>query len=272
MKALDQIVTVYGIAERHENRDALDERVEEIHATGFTLPDSGLSIDQLQAIRTSLDVLCERQASEAGGEEGLDRCNDRDVIRCPLIYDKAFLELAAHPVLTELARRLLGGNILLLQQNGVVNRPGRKHHQLRWHRDLNYQHWVATQPFAISALLCVDPFTFETGATYFLPHSQMHEKFPSDTFVRRHQQVMEAAPGTFLVFDAMVFHRAGINVSNQPRRAVNHMIGRPFMAQQINIPGLLDPCYAQDAFLSKYLGYRWAPAPSVLDWRKQRMA
>ena len=67
------------------------------------------------------------------------------------------------------------------------------------------------------------------------------------------------------------FHRAGENSSEAPRRGVNHLIGLPFLAQQIDIPRALGGRYADDPFLGRYLGYKWAPAASVDDWRRARM-
>jgi ectoine hydroxylase-related dioxygenase (phytanoyl-CoA dioxygenase family) len=71
--------------------------------------------------------------------------------------------------------------------------------------------------------------------------------------------------------DAMMFHRAGRNTSDAVRRGINHLIGRPFLAQQIDIPRMLDREPPQDSVLSRYLGYRWAPAVSVEAWRNARV-
>jgi ectoine hydroxylase-related dioxygenase (phytanoyl-CoA dioxygenase family) len=153
----------------------------------------------------------------------------------------------------------------------VINRPSRAHYQLRWHRDLPFQHWTTSRPVAIAALLCLDEFNATTGGTYALAGSHMHEEFPSEEFVRTHQEVMTAPPGTFIVMDAMAFHRAGRNTSENVRRGVNHLVGLPFLAQQIDIPTMLAGRHAEDPSLSAYLGYKWRPAPSVEAWRSARV-
>jgi ectoine hydroxylase-related dioxygenase (phytanoyl-CoA dioxygenase family) len=79
-----------------------------------------------------------------------------------------------------------------------------------------------------------------------------------------------APAGTFLVLDAMLFHRAGRNRSSGERRAVNHLIGRPFMAQQFDLPRMVDARHGEDPFLNRYLGFRWSPCASVADWRRLR--
>jgi len=65
----------------------------------------------------------------------------------------------------------------------------------------------------------------------------LHEEFPSDSYVRTHEIPLEAPAGSVVVLDGMTFHRAGVNsTKNFVRRAVNNVVGLPFMGQQIDIP------------------------------------
>ena len=268
---LDQEVSSYGVVEADDAADDIAVAAEEFLRLGCTTLPSGIEEPQLSQLRDALDAAYERQAAELG-EGQLASSDDADIARCLLAYDDTFLGLARNGPLIELCTRLLGANVMLLQQNGIINRPDREQYQLRWHRDLPFQHWVATKPIALGALFCLDEFSAATGGTYVLPGSHSHESFPSDTFVRRHQSVVSAPAGTFLVMDAMVYHRAGLNTSGRPRRAVNHLIGLPFLAQQIDLPRALNGKYADDPELAAYLGYRWAPAADVPTWRAGRMA
>jgi ectoine hydroxylase-related dioxygenase (phytanoyl-CoA dioxygenase family) len=267
---LDQRIDSYGVVETERTADDIDLRIEELTRVGYTVLDAELDASELDDLRAKLALVYERQAA-ALEAAALDASDDADVARCLLAYEERFLALATNPALLAFCERLFGESFVLLQQNGVVNRPSRAHYQLRWHRDLPFQHWVATKPIAIAALLCLDEFNATTGGTYVLPGSHAHEGFPSEPFVRRHQEVMTAPAGTFVVMDAMVFHRAGKNSSSEPRRGINHVIGLPFLAQQIDIPRMLDGEHADDPFLSRYLGYRWGPAASVEAWRGGRL-
>lgn len=259
----------YGVVVAQHVGDEFDTKVEELTRIGYTLLDSGLDAAELDEMRAKLAAVYSRQAEALVGVS-LEDSDDADVARCLLAYDHCFLRLATNPALIDLCRRVLGDSFLLLQQNGVINRPSREHYQLRWHRDLPFQHWVASKPIAIAALLCLDEFNATTGGTYALPGSHRHAEFPSDAFVRRHEQPIAAAPGMFIVMDAMMFHRAGRNSSGEPRRGINHVIGLPFLSQQIDVPRMLDGAHARDPFLSRYLGYRWSPAASVEAWRSAR--
>lgn len=261
----------YGVTDRNRTGDALDLALEELDIQGYTVLDSGLSPQRLGALRERLDAIARRQEEEVGGRGNLERINDSDVVRCPLAYDELFLELATHPVLLELSRRVFGENFVLVMQNGVINPPGHEHYQARWHRDLNYQHWVSSRPLAIHALFCLDPFTPVSGGTMFLPGSHHIESFPSDAYVEKHERSVDVPAGAVLVANAMVYHRAGHNRSADMRRGVNHVIGRPFLAQQIDLPRMMRGRGADDPFLGRYLGYRWNPPASVEAWRRERL-
>ncbi|MDN0082657.1 phytanoyl-CoA dioxygenase family protein [Crenobacter sp. SG2305] len=242
---------------------------------GYTVLDSGFSTAFIDNLRAGLDHAYAKQVNEMGDEAILRAMNDADIARCVLAYEPDFLQVATNASLMEFAKRALGPEFVLMMQNGIINRPDRENYQARRHRDLNYQHWTSSKTLAFNALLCVDDFTCQNGATFVLPGTQHIAEFPSDAFARKFEQQIEAPAGSYLILDAMLYHRAGINETNGLRRAVNHVIGLPFMAQQIDIPsalahrGTLPPA---DPAIRKYLGHRWSPARDVADWRGRRTA
>ena len=176
------------------------------------------------------------------------------------MYDEAFLALAAHAGVLALCRELLGDYVILMQQNGVINPSGQAHTQLAYHRDLPYQHFVSSRPLAISALFCIDPFTHRDRRHDGDSRLASHGAVPVRCRGRGARHAVSAEPGSFIVFDSMVFHRAGANRSGRPRRAVNQVFSTPIIAQQISLPDALDGKYAGDPALARLLGYEVAPA------------
>jgi hypothetical protein len=262
----------YGIREREQEGDALAFHAERIRTIGHSILESGINQQDVDRLSASLDAILERQVQEFGGLERLVSIGDADTVRCPMVYDDRFVELVRHPMLLRLCRRVLGEYVQLMQQNGVVNQPNVDHRQRAFHRDLPYQHFVSSRPLALSALFCIDPFRVETGATTVLPASHLSERFPSDDVAASLETPIEAAPGTFIVFDSMLFHRAGVNRSGRPRRAVNQVFTVPIIAQQISLPAALQGRFADDSELARLLGYGAAPAASVAEWRERRLA
>lgn len=261
----------HAVREFHRNDGEADFHAEEIRNIGYTVLPSGLTADALESIREKIDRIYRVQIDELGGESQLERIHDAKIARCLAGYDDYFVKLAAHPQVTAVASRLLGEYFVLMSQNGIINDPVDEHYQVTWHRDLNYQHFVSSRPLAVSALYCIDEFSEETGATCLLPASHKAEAFPSPEYVERHQTSMNAPAGSILMFDAMVFHRAGTNRSGRLRRAVNHIFTLPLVRQQISLPKMLKGKFSDDPTLSKLLGYGIETGDSVQQWREEKL-
>jgi ectoine hydroxylase-related dioxygenase (phytanoyl-CoA dioxygenase family) len=266
----------YGVvadSRRDTDRDPeLASILDEIRFRGFATVPNVLDPRQVETFNQIMDEIYARQCSEVGGEDHLTAMNDADIVRCMLAYSEDYMDLAVHPKILSVARALLGESFVLLMQNGVINRPDRKQYQTNWHRDLNYQQWVCSRTLAISALICLEEFSPETGGTTFLPGSHKFENYPSAEIVSRFEETPVLPAGSMIIFDSMVYHRAGINRSNRVRRAVNHVIGAPILAQQVDIPSMLASPAPADPWLAGYLGYRWNPKGDVSGWRRQRMS
>jgi ectoine hydroxylase-related dioxygenase (phytanoyl-CoA dioxygenase family) len=262
----------YGVKEATAPKTEAERHAEEVRLLGYTVVRQLVGAPVLEEACVRLDRLYASQAAALGGEPCLQAINDANIIRCPLAEDLFFLDFAASPRLLAVARALLGDYITLQQQNGVVNPPSTANYQAGWHRDLPYQHFVASRPLAISALFCLDPFNAETGGTYILPASHKTEPFPSEDYVLSHQAGVVAEPGDVLVFDSMLFHRAGENRSGRPRRGLNHVLALPFLKQQISLPRALGGRLSDDPFYRKFLGYESEPGDSAFAWRSKRLS
>jgi len=267
---MDEIKT-HAVREIHQNHDPADRFAEEIRNIGHTVVQSGFSADELRLVRERIDDTYDLQVREIGGEDVLKRINDADLVRCIIGYDDYFLKLATHPLIIAITRKLLGENFILMSQNAIINRPADAHYQFTWHRDLNYQHYVSSRPLGISALYAIDDFTEETGGTWLIPASHKSETFPSSDYVRRHRKQIDAPAGSILLFDAMIYHRAGVNRSGRLRRSVNHIYCVPMIQQQISLPSMLDGKFSDDPFLRMLLGYDTATGQSVREWRARKL-
>ncbi len=226
----------YGILQQNLPDSALDEAVEQVRNLGYAVIDSGCTMSELLII--SEEFRCTREHYiETHGESKLRSLNEFYTVRSPLTHGgEAFLHLALNENLLSILRKLITGKFILNQQNGLINPPQETYSQSAWHRDLPYQHFISSTSLAISALFCVDDFTFENGATFVLPASHKVEAFPSESYVRRSAIQVEAKAGSFLVLDGMLFHAGGANKTRSERHAVNHLYNIPYFKQQINIP------------------------------------
>jgi ectoine hydroxylase-related dioxygenase (phytanoyl-CoA dioxygenase family) len=261
----------YGVREFRSSSGAAAMHAEEVSTVGYTIVPDVLNPEQVAVAKEKIHAVYRAQCEELGGAEALESIKDADIARCLLAYDDFFVGVAANARVLEIVRELLGANVVLLTQNGIINRPRDDHYQIAWHRDLNYQHFVSSRPLAVSALYCIDEFTPATGSTCMLPASHKVEAFPSPEVMERLLTPVEAPAGSVLMFDAMLFHRAGHNRSGNDRLAINHIYGVPMLIQQISLPAALGGRYADDPELSTLFGYTFEPGASAEEWRRRRL-
>jgi ectoine hydroxylase-related dioxygenase (phytanoyl-CoA dioxygenase family) len=140
-----------------------------------------------------------------------------------------FSHMAEQEQIVAAMRRFLGDDFIMgsIAANRILpGGPGQEPH-------IDYPYWdfhmPGTFPVGINAsfplnaqvTIPLDPFTAETGATAFVPHTQHMLRYPNeaDGFHARAQR-MEAQPGDAIVFFGATWHCAMPNHSERDRSAV----------------------------------------------------
>jgi ectoine hydroxylase-related dioxygenase (phytanoyl-CoA dioxygenase family) len=261
----------YGVLEQTSAKTENDRAAESISILGYAVVPGGYDSRQLELFSAAFDRAHAQAMAKHGGFEALAEIDEHNTIRAALAYDDLFLQLAANPNILQVCRRLIANYIVLSQQNGIINPPkGGHYNQGAWHRDLPYQHFVSSRPLAVNALFCLDRFTNLNGATQVLPGTHRQEAFPSDSFIEDNAVTVEAEAGSFILLDCMAFHRGSENLTDQARRAVNHVYTIPMMRQQIDLPNLLGERFVSDAELRLLLGYGVRTPPTIADFLEGR--
>lgn len=260
----------YGISNINANLSENEKHVENIRVKGYSLINGVLDNSLVSKLRESIDRNYKVQEKEFG-VENLKKINELNLLRIPLFYDELFLELITNKNINEIVKSIIGNEIILHLQNAIINHPNKEHHQSSWHRDLPYQEYTISNPLGVSVFYCIDEFTPKTGSTILLPYSHKEEKIPSLNFVEENQYQVTAKAGDVLIFDCMVYHKAGFNSSTIIRRGINNVFVAPLLKQQINLPKLLKGKYSDNSQLNSILGYKYDVAESVIDFRKKRL-
>ncbi len=250
------------------NKTEEDRIVEEIERNGFSVIKYDVDEKELQDLRDSIDEIYRIQMEEAKkANPGSPAYNDYHP-QILLAYDERFLNMAMNPEVIAIVKRFLGEYFVLRWQTGIINRPNITDVAYSWHRDLVYQTYTSSPPLAISALYCLVDFSLENGGTHVLPGSHKHILFPSDEFVENFAQPIAAPAGSIMVFDPMMFHRAGLNTSLNMRHAVSHVYCTPIMKSPVSIPRVLKGKYKDDPKLRDILGYTSETIDSLEEWRR----
>jgi ectoine hydroxylase-related dioxygenase (phytanoyl-CoA dioxygenase family) len=259
----------YGAVDQVRSDDDLARQLEEISVRGFTILPGVFGPGELEAWRHKIDAVYAQQEEEFG-RAALEAIQEQDVCRAPLLYDFSFVELATAPRVLAVVRKMLGEWFILNLQNAIINRPSLRHHQSNWHRDLPHQNFVISRPVSVNALIAIDDFSPETGGTQVLPFSHRSERLPSDDYIRGNQLTVAAEAGSVIMFDTMVFHRAGANSSPRERRAVNLLYTAPIIKQQYDLPRALGEHAGLTPQLRMLLGYTSQVPLDDRSWRRAR--
>ncbi|WP_431323474.1 phytanoyl-CoA dioxygenase family protein [Rhizobium sp. YTU87027] len=263
---------LYGVSTRSSACSDIEVHVEAIRNRGYSVLPSVLSPDQLTEWRAKIDRTYLIQEEEFG-KDRFAAMKELDLCRAPLLYDRAFISLAEHPRIVEIVKAILGEWFILNLQNAIINRPQIEHHQSSWHRDLPYQNFVISKPLSINALFAIDDFSAQTGGTQFLPFSHKIEYLPSSQYIENNSIQGEAQAGSVILFDSMVFHRAGANSSANIRRAINQMYTVPILKQQYDFARFLaDERLTFPEHTQRLLGFTSQVPLSDREWRESRAA
>lgn len=123
------------------------------------------------------------------------------------------------------------------------------------HRDVR-SHTGAFR-LAINTLVMLDDSTEENGATWMLSGSHKTPNQPDDEYFFDKAVRACGNSGDVLLFDGNIWHCAGINNSDKPRRIITPIYSKPFMKQQLDYPRALGASFQNHITdeLKQVLGY-----------------
>ena len=264
-------VNVYrGVQDVFKPSSEVEVHAERIRRKGFTVVPSCFDSAKLDLFRARIDACYQHQIDSVGGEKVLFEIGDQFSAKGLCTFDDCFLEMIQHPMVLSLVRHFLGERFILHLQNGVINVPQIFNPAANWHRDLFFQNYTSSRPLSISALYAIDDFDAETGGTHFLEGSHLFEEFPSVGYVEENAKQLSVPAGSIMIFDSMMFHRAGHNRSNRMRRSVSNIFTAPMIRQQICLPDMLQGRHSQDPVIAGILGYGFEGSRSIESWRLER--
>ncbi|WP_099050584.1 phytanoyl-CoA dioxygenase family protein [Caballeronia sordidicola] len=192
-----------------------------------------------------------------------------------LAKGSVFSEMAEHPAIVEAMRLFLGDDFIMgsIAANRILpNGPGQEPH-------IDYPYWDFHAPgtfpvgintsFPLNAQVTIplDPFTPQTGATAFVPHTQHELRYPGDgdAFFERCER-MEAEPGDAIVFFGATWHCAMPNHSVQDRSAVLIQYLPKFVKPMEDLRAMVGEAFVKSASptMRQLLGLNF-PYPQNLD-------
>lgn len=161
-------------------------------------------------------------------------------------------------------RDFLGGNYILNGINGVINTKRESSYVNRVHRDVRT--FSVEQNFMIQMIIPLDDFSTSNGATHFLSGSHKIDQQPDDNTFRMYAKQAVAKKGSIILFNSNIWHAAGTNLTNKPRRALTLGFTKPYIKQQFDYPRFLGYEFGHtlDNNVRQIIGYN-ARVPASLE-------
>jgi ectoine hydroxylase-related dioxygenase (phytanoyl-CoA dioxygenase family) len=159
------------------------------------------------------------------------------MVMCCAMYDKIFIDLFDHNRLIDPFDWILGSGCIVYAYTSSSMPPDRGNYSTRIHVDC--PRLIPGYVTNVGAIICLDDFTADNGATWFLPGSHHREEAPAEgEFFDRAERLLAPA-GAVWYFNTRLWHAGGVNHTNRWRHALTINMCRPYMKQRLDIPRLL---------------------------------
>lgn len=132
------------------------------------------------------------------------------------------------------------------------------------HRDI--RSYSGVLPLMLNTIVMLDNFTEDNGATWLmesghdLPDQPTERQFNNDAF-----QITGKA-GSVVMFNSNMWHRAGENKTDHPRRSVTPLFSRPFIKQGYDYCRALGDVRIHSPWIQQLLGYYSRTPQTLTDW------
>lgn len=147
---------------------------------------------------------------------------------------KSFSEFINRAYLDEYIKSYFGGNYILNAFGGNINPRDRATYASVAHRDVRT--YTREIKFLLNIIVMLDDFTLENGATFLLAGSHLNAEKPSDEEFFAQADRAVGRRGSIVLWDSNIWHAAGINRTDHPRRSLSLIYSRPFIKQQLDYP------------------------------------
>jgi hypothetical protein len=166
---------------------------------------------------------------------GVQEVTDGTVHHLLATGDPIYIDLLAKIANSELnyfIESFFNSKYILNSYGGVINLTGKPSYVANIHRDTRF--FTGEIPLMLNMLIMLDDFTLENGATHLLEGSHLIESKPNpDNFYKQSIRAI-GKRGDVLFFNSNLWHAAGMNITQNKRRAFTITFTKSFMKQQLD--------------------------------------
>lgn len=148
--------------------------------------------------------------------------------------------------------------------NPIAGAPKKRNYVHNIHKDTRT--YIPDYHFRLNMIVMLDDFTSENGATQVLLGSHRQSTAPDEDLFNAHYVELLGKAGTVVLFNSYLWHRGGLNITDQNRVALTLSFGPAYIKPQLDYARMLGEDYALglSALTRQVLGYN-ARVPCSLD-------
>lgn len=237
--------------------------VEDMRVRGWSVFDSIVPEAELKALRAGLDDAVAR-CQEVQRRNGLP--NVEGTAHHILVFEGPFMDLLTQYYLDAEIKAHFRSNYILNSFGAVVSRREASSYAMKMHRDVRT--FTGECRLILNFLLMLDDFTVDNGATLLLTGSHARPQTPSPEAFARDADRLTGKAGSICLFDSNLWHAAGQNLTDLPRRALTLTFSKGMIKPQFDYIRRFgeDRVEAMDPRLRQMLGWEARVPVSLDEW------
>jgi ectoine hydroxylase-related dioxygenase (phytanoyl-CoA dioxygenase family) len=178
------------------------------------------------ALERAIDAEAEYHGNATYADYGM-------VLLCAL-YGREFVELCGHDRLMAPFHAVMGAGCIIYAYTSSSMPPNGKNYSARIHVDC--PRLILGYVTNMGAMILLDDFTVDNGATWFLSGSHTRSDPPTEEEFFAKASRLVAPAGSVWYMNARIWHRGGENRTSHWRHALTINMCRPWMKQRLDIP------------------------------------
>lgn len=217
------------ITENQLSNESLESHLFNMNTLGYSVIRNYYSIDFCNELKIALEKEVENHVPFDNSERSLlDRYHMHDLLIKNVIFGKTLedkrLQIFIAPI--------LGDNWIMYAYTSSSLPPNGFNYGSRIHVDC--PRFIPNYPTNLGVIWALDDFTLENGATHVLPGSHNTDQIPSENHFRQNSVRLICNKGDLIIFNARLWHAAGVNQTDTFRHALTMNVCRPFMKQRMD--------------------------------------
>jgi hypothetical protein len=205
-----------------------------IETNGFFLSKNRISQVLVNKLKIELEAAIEKETKYHKSKTH----KDHGMVLVCAQYGGELLKTFDNKELFSPMEELLGENLIVYSNTSTSMPPNSGNYSSRVHRDTS--DGIEMLNNKLMALIILDDFTEQNGATWLLPKSHLFKEAPNEEYFYKNAERVIASAGSVLYWRPHIYHAGGVNKTDKWRHALTIVACKPNMKQRIDLPRLLE--------------------------------